>query len=109
MILYEVSLFIDKHIYHEFKIWLNEHATEMLSYDGFIDAKILSETSDETSDERALIVQYILDSEENLNNYFNNKAMMMRKKGTDLFGEKFRATRRILKIEFMCCSQKIIA
>lgn len=102
MVIYEVSLTIDSEIYLEYKSWLKDHITEMLRFPGFIEAKILTDLTDnniEAKESQSLIVQYLIKDEDHLNNYFNNNANEMRKKGTSIFGNKFSAQRRILNVE----------
>jgi len=103
MVIYEVNLFINKSIFDDYKKWLEEHITEMLMFQGFSEAKILSESdfgvANDNNVESKLTVQYVIQSRADLNDYFEKKASIMRKKGTDLFGDRFRAERRILNIE----------
>lgn len=101
MIIYEVSLFIDNIIFTEYCQWLKEHLKEMLLFKGFSQAKVLTDKNPESSNdnEHKLIIQYIIESYDDLQNYFDNHATNMREKGTNIFGNKFRASRRVLNIE----------
>ncbi|MGQ3892173.1 DUF4286 family protein [Legionella sp. CNM-4043-24] len=98
MVIYEVSLFVERDIYSEFYSWLQEHVTEMLQFPGFVGAIIL--TPAENNDARqVLIVQYRLRTHEDLDRYFSEFAAGMREKGIKRFGNKFSAERRILDIQ----------
>lgn len=103
MIIYEVTLLIDRSISTSYRTWLKEHVMEMLTFDGFIEARIYSEENSLNRPipamQEQLIVQYHIDSEEHLHHYFKNHADHMRKKALDQFGGLFKAERRVLNIE----------
>jgi len=95
MVVYEVDLFVNKKIYPKFKTWLDEHIKEMLTIDGFMNAKI----TDNKENEPHLTVQYQVSSYDKLDTYFKTQADEMRQKGIDKFGDQFRAERRISTLE----------
>lgn len=101
MIIYEVNLLINKKIVDAYKKWLSEHVKDMLSFEGFLDAKIFSNLLYHHELQEALIIHYTVDSIANLERYFTFHADSMRQKGTVLFGDQFKAERRILKMEYL--------
>lgn len=98
MVIYEVSLFVDSDIYQEFYTWLQEHATEMLQFSGFMGAIILT-PQESNEDKQTLIIQYRLRSQADLDRYFSEFAAGMREKGIKRFGDRFSAQRRIMEIK----------
>jgi len=99
MVIYEVNLNINNDIYSEFKLWLNEHAKEMLQFPGFIQASIFKPEQVEESDQEKLTIQYQLETRGDLERYFTEFAPKMREKGIKRFNDKFSATRRIFKAQ----------
>lgn len=100
MIIYEVNLELDSTIYDAFLNWLPMHIAEILSLNGFKNAYILHESNNESYPK--IIVQYILENHDDLQNYFDHHATSMRNKTVELFGDKFKATRRILELIKSC-------
>lgn len=97
-IIYEVNLEIQPAIREEFSAWLPGHVERMLTLPGFIDAAI--ETEERAADALPVFcVRYRLESRQALEDYFENHAADMRREGIDRFGERFRATRRILAVQ----------
>lgn len=95
-LIYEVTLTIDPDVVERFDAWLAQHVEEMMLLPGFMEARVFSIEDDEQGRPRR-VTHYTLDSEESLENYFATSAAAMRQSGVDLFGEKFSATRRILR------------
>jgi len=98
-VIYEVNLTIDPGIVREFDDWLTAHVAEMLALPGFRSAKILS------ADEAPMAADapvsrttlYVLDNRAALEHYLTAYAGHMRADGVARFGERFKATRRILE------------
>jgi len=105
MIYYEVNVSINKEIYSEFVLWLNEHVNEMLQFPGFIQASILVLEEAGIPDHEKLTIQYQIKSREDLETYFNKYAPRMREEGIKRFKDKFSASRRILKVQAILLSQ----
>lgn len=95
-LVYEVTLTIERDIVDSFDSWLANHVEEMLAIPGFIDANVFALEDDDDGNARR-VTQYLLDSENDLESYFSDKAAEMRQSGIDRFGEQFSATRRILR------------
>ncbi len=98
-IIYEVNLKIAQSICSEYLRWLENHVKDMCQQKGFLTAALFEDiTSLETkSKESSYIVQYKVASMADLQHYFDNHAAVMRQEALDLFGDKFTASRRILK------------
>jgi len=90
---YEVNLVPDPSIAAEFDVWLEEHVHDMLRLPGFTHATIRHAEDD---GEVARSVAYVLTDRAALDAYLRDHAPQMRQSGIDRFGDRFRATRRIL-------------
>lgn len=96
-VIYEVSLEIDPAIVGQYDVWLEQHLREVLEVEGFEIGRILKpETTSEPGAWVTRVVQYTVRSRHDLQRYLDGPAQAMRQKGIDRFGERFRATRRIL-------------
>lgn len=99
MVIYEISLTIDGDIYSQFRLWLKEHAKEMLQFPGFIKAFILRPENEDVSGKEKVTVQYQLENRESLDIYLTQFATKMREDGTRMFKDKFSAKRRIFEVQ----------
>jgi hypothetical protein len=96
-IIYEVNLEIQIDTLLQFRKWLTEkHIDDMLKFKGFKTADLL-ELESAKEGVGSLCCQYHVESREDLEDYFKNHAAAMRQEGIDLFGQRFTASRRILK------------
>ena len=94
-ITYEVALQPDPEILGDFEAWLEYHVDEMLALPGFTGASIHKAEEPETG--AALrVVRYELEDRAALQRYLDEFAPRMRAEGVARFGERFRATRRIV-------------
>jgi len=92
MVLYEVNLSIDASVYDDYLQWLKLHIAEILKINGFVGAK----TYFLQEDTHQVIVVYKIKSQADLTNYLENHAAHFRQDALNRFGEKVKATRRIL-------------
>lgn len=92
-ILYEVSIRVDESIRAGYRHWLREHMTAMLEIDGFARADLFIDTEDETH----FVCHYRLRDMEAMDAYLAGPSKEMRADGVKRFGEKFSASRRILR------------
>ncbi len=99
MIIYEVNLTVDHNIADEYAEWLAEHVREMLTLPGFVSAEWLVDThyNEEEGADTRWSIQYRLGSHDDLQRYFDEHAERMRAEGLERFGDRFSATRRILR------------
>ena len=91
---YEVNLVPDPSIEDEFDDWLDAHVVEMLRLPGFLTAVV--RRAEDANGEIQRTVQYELRDRESLDAYLRDHATTMRQQGIDRFGQRFRASRRIL-------------
>ena len=97
-VIYEVNLAVDREIVGEYRLWLMAHVQEMLALPGFTAARIL-EVVDAAADadEIVLCTQYELANQQALDDYLRVHAARMRAEGVARFGDRFRASRRVLR------------
>lgn len=100
MILYEVNLGIPIDIFDGCMAWLSPHIQQMLGFEGFLNAQLCEDISTDNTDatERKITVVYLLDNEDNLQNYFTHHSKKMRSEIFERFGDRFNITRKTLKI-----------
>jgi hypothetical protein len=99
MVIYEVNLQINRDIFPDFISWLRLHVEHILTLPGFIKALYLKEQITDDIDIQTLSIQYYLDSQASLDNYFENHAEAMRDDGLVKFPNQFSATRRIFTVQ----------
>jgi len=95
-LIYEVTLTIERDIAEPFDQWLAEHVEDMLDLPGFVSARVFEMDDDDEGYARR-VTHYYLESENHLEQYFADNASDMRQSGIDRFGDRFRASRRILR------------
>jgi hypothetical protein len=95
-LIYEVTLTIERDIAEPFDQWLAEHVENMLDLPGFVSARVFEMDDDDDGYARR-VTHYYLESENHLEQYFADNASDMRQSGIDRFGDRFRASRRILR------------
>ncbi len=93
--IYEVNLEITGDVAAEFVEWLPHHVAEVLALPGFIDAVIAREEM-AGADIKAWNVRYRLDNRKALDRYLDQHAERMRADGLQRFGDRMRASRRIM-------------
>jgi hypothetical protein len=96
MIIYEVNLAVDNDIADAYTAWLRGHIEEILTFDGFIRAEVFVEQAP-AADVTRLVVHYHLHDLVSLESYFANHAERMRAEPVERFGDKFKASRRVLE------------
>jgi hypothetical protein len=94
-IIYEVNVFVQRDIETDYRTWLLKHMAEIVALPGFIDAQCFDVQQDNNADV-ALCVQYRLQSQSALDNYFEQHAPRLRADGVAKFGDRFHAARRVL-------------
>jgi hypothetical protein len=92
---YEVALQPDPEILGDFEAWLEYHVDDMLALPGFTGASIHKAEDPETGAELR-VVRYELEDRAALDRYFEEFAPRMRAAGLAKFGDRFRASRRIV-------------
>lgn len=96
-IVYEVTLEIDAAIAADYRAWLDAHVADILALPGFTGARIF-EVLDPAppAGTAALCVQYALRDRAAFDAYLRDHAARMRAEGIARFGDRFRASRRVL-------------
>ena len=97
-VLYEVTLHVEPALLHEYDSWLKEHVAEMLTLPGFGGARVFAIQPDNA--DPALVgrvVHYWLENRRAFDTYLHDHAEGMRGEGLRRFGDKVKATRRILE------------
>ena len=97
-VIYEVNLVIDAEIAVEYRQWLVTHMREMRALPGFTGARLLEPVEAEADARQvAFCTQYELTDQSALDEYLRVHAARMRADGITRFGDRFRASRRILR------------
>lgn len=94
-ILYEVSIRVDENMRADYLAWLREHMNAMLAIDGFSGAELFIDAEDENQ----FVCHYRLQDMTAMDAYLAGPAKEMRADGVNRFGDKFSASRRILRCE----------
>lgn len=96
-VIYEVNLDLDAAIHDDYLAWLRAHIAEICALPGFTGAQLF-EVVDPTpaSGRVAWCVQYALRDQTALDAYLREHAPRLRAQGIARFGDRFRASRRVL-------------
>ena len=98
-VVYEVNLDVDAAIAGEYRAWLGAHAGEIVALPGFTGARTFDVLDPPPAPGRvALCVQYALRDGAALEAYLRDHAPRLRADGIARFGDRFRATRRVLAV-----------
>lgn len=92
---YEVTLHVDREVAAEFDAWLEAHVREMLELPGFVRASTFVVEAD-TPERTGRVTQYVLDSDEALEEYLAGPAQTMRAAAGERFEGRYAASRRVL-------------
>lgn len=99
MILYNVTINIDDSVREEWLKWMTEkHIPEMLETGKFTEAKIVKVLIVEEMGGTTYSIQYLTESKEMLERYYEEDAPRMRQEGMQLFGDKMVAFRTELEL-----------
>lgn len=97
-VVYEVNLDVDAAIEAEYRDWLHGHVARMLAFPGFLDARVFDVLDPQPAPGRVVLcVHYRLRDAAALQDYFDRHAAGMRNEGAVRFGDRFSATRRVLR------------
>ena len=98
-VIYEVNLDVDAGIEADYRAWLRGHVAQMLALPGFLDARMADVLDPPPAPGRVVLcVHYRLRDEAALQDYFDRHAAAMRGDGAARFGDRFRASRRVLRL-----------
>lgn len=97
-LIYEVNLDVDAAIAGEYRAWLDAHVRAMLALPGFMSARVFEVLDGAGRDGGLqLCVHYALRDAAALDAYLREHAPRMRADGVARFGDRFRASRRVLR------------
>lgn len=97
-VIYEVNIEVDASAHEEYRVWLRDHVAEILALPGFTGAKVFEVLEPPPSAGRVgLCVQYSLRDQAALDDYLRDHAPRLRADGLARFGDRFQATRRVLR------------
>jgi hypothetical protein len=96
-LVYEVNLEVAATIAPAYREWLQAHVREMTALPGFLGASLYEVGEPHADGALSLCVQYRLRDAAALDAYLREHAPRMRADGVARFGDRFRATRRILR------------
>ncbi|WP_178986635.1 DUF4286 family protein [Winogradskyella helgolandensis] len=97
MIIYNVTLNIDKSISKEWLEWIKEHIPQVLATGHFKEAKLTKVLVDDDEAD-TYSVQYRAHSREALNSYYNEHAERLKQDGLQRFGDKVLSFRTELEV-----------
>ncbi len=98
-IVYEVNLDVESAIAAAYCDWLHAHIGQMTQLPGFTGATMFALSSEDLDADRVgWCVQYRLRDRLALDAYLREHAPRMRDEGVTRFGDRFRATRRIMHV-----------
>ncbi len=95
-VVYEVNLDVDAAIAGDYRAWLQAHVAQMLALPGFESAQVFDVAEPAEAGRSAWCVHYRLRDAAALEHYLREHAPRMRAEGIARFGERFRASRRVL-------------
>ena len=92
MIIYEVNVNLEPLIYQEYCEWLKQHVKIMMKHRGFVKYILARNIQD-----NQITIWYHITDMQALNTYLDQHSKVMRDEGIKKFGDKFKASRRILE------------
>ncbi|HEY0503576.1 MAG TPA: DUF4286 family protein [Lysobacter sp.] len=96
-VVYEVNLDLDATIRDDYLAWLDAHIAEICALPGFTGARLFEVADPAAATGRvSLCVQYALRDQAALDAYLRDHAPRLRADGIAKFGDRFRASRRVL-------------
>jgi len=98
MIIYNVTVNIDKTVHQEWLVWIKAHIVEVLATGKFKDAKLTKVLVEEQLGGITYAVQYRAFSRESLNAYYKEDAERLRNDALKRFGDKTVSFRTELEI-----------
>ena len=99
MILYNVTVAIDKRVENEWVQWMKEtHIPEMLETKQFVEHKFFKVLSAEDPESSSYSIQYFAESMEQIETYLNQFAAELRQKVNVRYPNQFAAFRTLLEM-----------
>ena len=99
MILYNVTTNIHESVHDQWMLWMrHKHIPELLATGKFSSARMVKVLVEEEMGGTTYSVQYVTDSKETLEKYYQEDAAAFREEGQRLFGDKKLAFRTELEL-----------
>jgi hypothetical protein len=99
MILYNVTINIHESVHDQWMKWMQEkHIGDMLATGKFSSARLVKVLVEEEMGGTTYSVQFITDSKETLQRYYDEDAPRLRAESSQLFGDKMLAFRTELEL-----------
>lgn len=99
MIIYNVTISIDQVVEIQFVDWLKKkHIQEVLDTGCFKSARLSRLTSHSQPDATNYSIQYLAESQQQLNEYYDKFAAQLRAEGQEKFGDKMQGFRTELEV-----------
>ena len=99
MIIYNVTVKVNKNIAEAWLVWLRmEHIPDIIGTTCFKEATVLHLLDTDDSEGPTFAIQYLANSKDDVDRYLDQYAMEMRARGTSRWGENFIAFRSILEV-----------
>lgn len=97
MIVYEVTLTVQRRVERDYRAWLDAHVRAILALPGFVGATVFErDDPPPPADAFVVCVHYRLTGPAAFADYLREHAPRMRADGLARFGDAFRAERRLL-------------
>ena len=99
MIIYNVTINIHESVHDQWMQWMQEkHISDVLATGKFSAARMVKVLIEEEMGGTTYSIQYITDSRETLQKYYDEDAPLLREEGLKLFGDKMLAFRTELEL-----------
>lgn len=99
MIIYNVTIKIDKSIHDAWVAWMKEeHMPDLMQTGLFTEYKLCRLLEQDDSEGPTYAAQYFCTTVEKYNEYISNYAPALREKGMQKFGDKFIAFRTVMEV-----------
>lgn len=99
MVLYNVTVKVDKDIQQEWVDWMKqEHIPDLINTGLFVDAKLFRLLEVDEQDGITYAAQYFCKTLDEYKAYINQHADTMRSRGIERFGDKFVAFRTLMQL-----------
>jgi hypothetical protein len=100
MIIYNVTIQVDKSVADEWLKWMKEiHMPEVLQTGMFFDARLCRLLEQDETEAKTYTAQYFCDTLTEYNTYISDYAQGLREKGFSAFGNKFVAFRTVMEVQ----------
>lgn len=96
-VIYEVTVCVPTALADDYLHWLRAHVDQMLALPGFEEAALETLLADLADGECGWCVRYRLRDRQALDDYLREHAPRMRADGLARFGDRLRASRRVLE------------